>query len=43
MLIELHQKLEKITKTFFGGSRSFKSIDVDKSKKPVTVLVTICN
>ena len=21
----------------------FKSIDVDKSKKPVTVLVTICN
>ena len=28
---------EKLTKNpFFGGSRSFKVIDVDKSKKPVT-------
>jgi len=28
---------KKITKNpFFGGSRSFKIIDVDKSKKPVT-------
>jgi len=30
-------KCKKITKTrFFGGLRSFKVIDVDKSKKPVT-------
>jgi len=27
---------EKFTKNFFGDSRSFKVIDVDKSKKPVT-------
>jgi len=26
---------EKFTKTAFGGLRSFKVIDVDKSKKPV--------
>jgi len=34
----LHPKIaKKITKKpFLGGSRSFKVIDVDKSKKPVT-------
>jgi len=32
----LHPKIaKKLTKTLFGGSRSFKVIDVDKSKKPV--------
>jgi len=42
---------EKFTKKLFlGGSRSFKVIDVDKSKKPVTsaclissMYVPICN
>jgi len=33
----LHPKIEKKSlKTHFVGSRSFKVIDVDKSKKPVT-------
>jgi len=27
---------KKSSKTYFGGSRSFKVIDVDKSKNPVT-------
>jgi len=30
------QNSKKFTKTpYFGGSRSFKVIDVDKSKKPI--------
>jgi len=33
----LHPKIAKNSlKTLFGGSRSFKVIDVNKSKKPVT-------
>jgi len=33
----LHPKIAKNSlKTLFEGSRSFKVIDVDKSKKPVT-------
>jgi len=31
----LHPKIaKKFTKTLFGGSRSFKVIDINKSKKP---------